>query len=137
MPATAPGCGPSGGPATRIGERLCVRAFQSAVGCVDADRGALLWFRVTGGVNAIGGDENLIFGADSADRIVAWRTSNGETTWTSERLMFRQLSAPAVLGRSVVFGDYDGLVHFLDRDDGSPLLMLSTDGSAVVGSSSL
>ena len=121
------------GPPTRIGNRVCVRSFQSAVGCVDAERGALQWFRITGGVNAVGGDEELIFGADGSDRIVAWRTSSGETTWTSERLMFRQLSAPAVAGPTVVVGDYEGLVHFLDRKDGSPLLMLSTDGSAVVG----
>jgi outer membrane assembly lipoprotein YfgL len=121
------------GPATRLADRLCVRSFQSAVGCVDADRGVLLWFRLSGGVNAVAGDDELIFGADGSDRIVAWRTANGETTWTNERLLFRQLSAPAVAGPTVVFGDYEGMVHFLDRKDGSPLLMLSTDGSAVVG----
>jgi hypothetical protein len=32
----------------------------------------------------------------------------------------------------VVFGDLEGQVHFLDRKDGAPLLMLPTDGSEVV-----
>ena len=96
-------------------------------------RGRLLWARNTGGVNAVGGDEELIFGADATDRIVAWKTANGETAWTSERMLFRGLSAPASIGPTVAFGDFEGHVHFLDRKDGQPMLRLSTDGSAVVG----
>lgn len=119
------------GPPVRVGDRLCVRAFQSAVGCVDAVNGALQWTRMSGGVNAIGGDAEQLFGADGSDRVVAWKTDNGETLWTSERLLFRQLSAPEVAGPAVVFGDFEGRVHFLDRRDGRPLLMLATDGSAV------
>jgi outer membrane protein assembly factor BamB len=121
------------GPAVRLGSRLCARSFQAAVGCVDADSGRLLWARNTGGVNAVGGDEELIFGADATDRIVAWKTANGENAWTSERMLFRGLSAPASIGPTVAFGDFEGHVHFLDRKDGQPLLRLSTDGSAVVG----
>jgi len=121
------------GPAERLGTQLCARSFQAAVGCVDTATGRLLWARNTGGVNAIGGDEELIFGADATDRIVAWKTANGETAWTSERMLFRGLSAPASLGPTVAFGDFEGYVHFLDRKDGQPLLRLSTDGSPVVG----
>ena len=121
------------GPAVRLGTRLCARSFQAAVGCVDTDTGRLLWARNTGGINALGGDEELIFGADATDRIVAWKTANGETNWTSERMLFRGLSAPAVVGPTVAFGDFEGHVHFLDRKDGQPLLRLPTDGSPVVG----
>ena len=120
-------------PAVRAGNRLCARSFQVAVGCADAESGRLLWSRSTGGINAIGGDDETVFGADASDRIVAWRTANGETLWTSERMLFRGLSAPASVGPTVVFGDFEGYVHFLDRKDGQPLLRLSTDGSAVVG----
>jgi outer membrane assembly lipoprotein YfgL len=121
------------GPAVRLGNQLCARSFQAAVGCIDTETGRLLWARNTGGVNAIGGDEELIFGADATDRIVAWKTANGETAWTSERMLFRGLSAPASIGPTVAFGDFEGYVHFLDRKDGQPLLRLSTDGSPVVG----
>jgi outer membrane protein assembly factor BamB len=121
------------GPAVRLGSRLCARSFQAAVGCVESDSGRLIWARNTGGVNAIGGDEELLFGADASDRIVAWKTANGETAWTSERLLLRGLSAPASIGPAVAFGDFEGYVHFLDRKDGQPLLRLATDGSPVVG----
>lgn len=121
------------GPALRLGSRLCARSFQVAVGCVDAEAGRLLWSRNSGGINAVGGDEELVVGADASDRIVAWKTANGETAWTSERMTLRRLSAPASIGAAVIFGDYEGYVHFLDRKDGQTLLRLATDGSQVVG----
>ena len=121
------------GPPLRLGNRLCARSFQVAVGCADAEAGRLLWSRNTGGINAVGGDDEVIVGADATDRIVAWKAENGENLWTSERMLFRGLSAPTSLGPAVVFGDFEGYVHFLDRKDGQPLLRLSTDGSPVVG----
>ncbi len=48
-------------------------------------------------------------------------------------LLYRGLSAPTAIGPTVVFGDFEGNVHFLDRKDGQTLLRLSTDGSQVVG----
>ncbi len=122
------------GPALRAGETVCSRSFQLAVGCVDAERGGLLWARNSGGTNAIGGDAELVFGADASDRIAAWRTTSGDVAWTSEKLLHRGLSAPLATGRTVVFGDSEGQLHFLSREDGQTLLRLPTDGSAVVGS---
>lgn len=121
------------GPALRVGNNLCARSFQVAVGCADAETGRLLWTRQFGGIHAIGGDAETVFAADATDRISAWRTDNGETLWTSERMLFRGLSAPASVGPAVVFGDFEGYVHFLDRKDGKTLLRLATDGSPVVG----
>jgi outer membrane protein assembly factor BamB len=120
------------GPVVRSGTTVCARAFQSAVGCADADRGTLLWTKNVGGTQAVGGDAELIAGADGSDRITAWKAGTGEVLWTSERFLYRGLSAPAATPRSVVFGDSEGLVHFLDRATGEPVARLATDGSAVV-----
>ena len=120
------------GPAARHGDRVCARAFQAAVGCVDAQQGTLLWSRNAGGVEGIGGDAELIVGADASSRITAWKAGSGEIAWASERLLHRGLSAPLVAGASVVFGDVEGQVHFLARDGGAPQLRLPTDGSPVM-----
>ncbi|MEF7616026.1 outer membrane protein assembly factor BamB [Aquincola sp. MAHUQ-54] len=121
------------GPLQRHGESVCMRAFQSSVGCVNAERGALQWSKNVGGVQAVGADADLVVGADGSDRITAWRASNGDIAWTSERLMYRQLSGALVIGRTVIFGDVEGQVHFLDRQNGATLLRLPTDGSPVLG----
>ena len=119
------------GPAVRTGDLVCARSFQAAVGCVDAQRGQVAWTKAIGGTDAIAGDLELIFGADAADRLTAWRTASGDVAWTSEALMFRGLGPPAVIARSVVFGDADGTLHWLSRDKGEAQARVSTDGSAL------
>ena len=121
------------GPAVRIGDRVCARAFQSAVACADASKGSVLWSRNVGGVNAVASDTERVFGADASDRITAWRTINGDVSWTSEKLLYRGLSGALSVGPSVVFGDNEGYLHFLSAADGTPQLRLPTDGSAIVG----
>lgn len=110
---------------------VCVRAFQAAVGCVDAQRGKTLWRQAANGAVGLDGDDTLVYGVEGDGQLLAWRQDNGQQAWSSDRLRFRQLSAPLVLGRSVVVGDSTGLVHFFARADGTPLTRLSTDGSAI------
>jgi len=121
------------GPPVRAGDRVCMRAFQSAVGCADAARGAVLWSRNTGGANAVAGDAERLFGADASDRITAWRADTGDVIWSSEKLLYRGLSGAVAAGPVVVFGDADGWVHFLDAATGQQQLRLPTDGKPVVG----
>ena len=121
------------GPALRVADMVCARSFQVGVGCADAQLGTLLWTKSVGGVQAIGGDADLVVGADASDRITAWRASNGDLVWNNENLRYRDLSGALVLGRTVIFGDAEGQVHFLNRTDGKTLLRLPTDGSPVVG----
>jgi outer membrane protein assembly factor BamB len=122
------------GQVSRIGDVVCARAFQAAVGCVNAARGTLLWNKPANGSEGIHGDGNLLFGTENDGKIVAWRRSDGQNAWQSERLLYRNLSAPLVVGRSVVVGDNSGNLHMLSREDGSPLNRLTTDGSAIIGS---
>lgn len=120
------------GPVVRVGDVVCARAFQTAVGCADLSRRSVRWSRNAGGLNAVGGDAEFVFGADGSDRISAWRATSGDLAWTNERLLYRSLSAPLSAGSTVVFGDYEGQVHFLSRSEGKLVLRLPTDGSPVV-----
>lgn len=119
------------GSVSRVGNVVCARAFQSAVGCVDAATGRLLWTKPAVASEGVGGNDVAVFGTEGDGSVRAWNRANGERTWTSERLRYRSLSAPLAVGRSVVVGDGTGLVHFLSREDGSPLTRMSTDGSAI------
>ncbi|HRP27086.1 MAG TPA: outer membrane protein assembly factor BamB [Burkholderiaceae bacterium] len=118
-------------PIARIGDVVCARAFQNAVGCVNAERGSIVWTRKVGGNQGIAGDAQIVVGADGSDRITAWQTKDGEVAWTSDKLLYRELSAPLLVGRTAIFGDIEGIVHFLAKEDGHALLRLTTDGSAI------
>jgi len=119
------------GPAVRVGDTICARSFQAAVGCVDAEKGTTLWSKNIGGTDAVAADADYVFAGDASDRITAWK-ANGDAAWTSDKLLYRSLSAPLSVGKTVVFGDEDGTLHFLSRETGEALLRLTTDGSAIV-----
>ena len=120
------------GRVSRQGNVVCTRAFQMAVGCVNASRGTLLWTKPAVGFEGVHGDDTLVFGTESDGKVVAWKRADGERVWSTDRLQYRTLTAPLALGRSVVMGDNTGLVHLLSREDGSVLNRLTTDGSAIV-----
>jgi outer membrane protein assembly factor BamB len=119
------------GPALRAGDLLCARSFQAAVGCVNGERGAIVWTKAIGGTDAVGGDAELLFGADASDRVTAWRTPTGDVAWSTESLMFRNLGTPAAIAQSVVLGDSSGTLHWLSRAKGEAQARVPTDGSAI------
>lgn len=115
----------------RSGSVVCARAFQSGVGCVDAVRGSLLWTQDATGSVGLDGDDKHVYGVESNGKLIAWKRSDGAVAWQVERLQYRDLTAPLVLGRSVIVGDGSGLLHLVSREDGSSLARLSTDGTAI------
>ncbi|MBU1357919.1 MAG: outer membrane protein assembly factor BamB [Gammaproteobacteria bacterium] len=119
------------GTVSRLGDTVCARAYFATVGCVDAARGVLLWSKAAVGSAGVSGDDRNVYGAEENGTLVAWRRTNGDKAWESDRLKYRELTAPLAVGRSLIVGDSTGLVHILSRDDGSPLNRLTPDGSAI------
>ena len=119
------------GPVSRQGSVVCARAFQTAIGCVDAADGTLRWSKPANGATGLAGDGQQLYGAEADGQVMAWRADTGERAWQTERLKWRQLTGPLVLGRSVIVGDSTGLVHLLSRQDGSAMDRFATDGSGI------
>lgn len=121
------------GPVSRVGNSVCARAFNASVGCVDAGTGRVVWTRPSQGAVGLGGDAQLVLGADSDGRLVAWRRDNGEPAWTLERLKYRGLTSPVVLNGHLAVGDEQGLVHWLNLKTAADVARWRADGSAIVG----
>jgi outer membrane protein assembly factor BamB len=119
------------GRVSRTGDTVCARAFQAAVGCVDTSRSQVVWTQRADGSEGVHGDDANVFGTERDGKVVSWRRDNGQRAWTTDRLLHRGLGAPLALGRSVVVGDSFGFVHMLNREDGTLLNRLATDGSAI------
>lgn len=119
------------GRTSRVGDSVCARSFQAAVGCVNTARGAVVWTQPASGAEGVHGDADALFGVESNGTVAAWRRSDGSRLWGSDRLKHRKLTAPLLLGRSVVIGDSTGVVHLLSRTDGAPLNRIATDGSGI------
>ena len=118
-------------PVSREGSSVCARAFQATVGCVDTNNASTRWIQPSKGSDGIAGDGEAVFGAESNGTVQAWRRMDGTRLWAIDDLQYRKLTAPLLLGRSVVMGDDTGTVHLLSKQDGSALARLNTDASGV------
>jgi outer membrane assembly lipoprotein YfgL len=119
------------GGVARLDDNLCLRAFQSAVACVDAARGRLLWTKNASGATGLSGNANQVIGTESDGRLISWRRSDGERLWVSQSFTFRQLATPLLAGNTLAVADGFGWVHFLSPENGSLLNRVQTDGSAI------
>ena len=116
---------------SRVGDNLCVRAFQSAVACVDTQLGRTVWTKSAAGASGIAGNTSTAFGVEADGKIIAWRRSDGEKLWTSDKLRFRGLSSPVFVAGALVVGDFEGFLHFISPQDGALLGRIASDGSAI------
>jgi outer membrane protein assembly factor BamB len=119
--------------ASRVGNSVCVRAFQTSVSCVDGTNGRMAWSRAAQGHQGLDGDAQTLWGVESDGKVLAWQRASGTPLWTQEALRFRGLSLPLAWGQALVVGDQDGWVHALSPKDGQPLQRMATDGSAITG----
>jgi outer membrane assembly lipoprotein YfgL len=108
-------------PATRAGDVVCVRAFQSQVGCVNAEKGQLMWNRQAPGERGISGNDTLMVSNLSNGVVQAWNQANGDRLWETERLKYRVLSAPLVTPRGILVADNGGFLYLLSLADGALL----------------
>jgi len=112
-------------------EQACAATFQGRVGCYDFARGTLLWSRDASAFVALEVDPITVYMSDARSTVSALDRNTGATIWKQEKLLARQVSAPLELGLYLALGDFEGYVHFLDRDTGAFAARFSTDGSGI------
>ena len=119
--------------ATRVGNSICVRAFQATVACLDGLNGRIVWSRNAQGHQGLDGNDHIVWGVESDGKVLAWQRQSGAPLWRQEALRFRGLSAPFAWMQTLVIGDQEGWVHFLSPQDGQSLQRIATDGSGITG----
>jgi len=115
-----------------LGREVCAVAYQGRVACFDAATGASHWAKKLSSTVGLAADERAVFAVDEHDAITAFARDGGTSVWRNSNLANRHLSTPVSLGRAVVFGDGQGYLHFLSRDDGALLARTNTDGSPII-----
>jgi outer membrane protein assembly factor BamB len=111
--------------------RACAVAFQGRMACFDAARGTSIWTRDISSFSGLGADARNVYVTDDKSAVSALDKATGGSLWKQDKLSGRGLTRPLALGRHVIVGDYQGMVHILSREDGSFVGRIATDGGAI------
>jgi len=92
--------------------------YQGRVVMFALDSGQVWWGRDMSSYRGLTLDADQLYVATAEGSVVALRRRDGTVIWQQDGLKRRSLSAPAVVGNAVLVGDFDGYLHWLDRDTG-------------------
>lgn len=93
-------------------------SYQDALSALAGNSGQLIWSRAIATINRIALDKNNLYVTDLNGDVVALTRRNGGVMWKQTALHARGLSAPVLQGNYLLVGDYDGYLHWLDKEDG-------------------
>ncbi|HDT2082371.1 TPA: outer membrane protein assembly factor BamB [Enterobacter roggenkampii] len=104
-------------------------AYNGNLTALDLRSGQIMWKRELGSVNDFIVEGNRIYMVDQNDRLLALSTEGGVTLWTQSDLQHRLLTAPALYNGSLVVGDSEGYMHWIDPDNGRFVAQQKVDSS--------
>jgi len=115
-----------------VEDKVCAASYQGRIACFDVAKGDEQWAREMAAGAGVTIDEGRVFGIDQGSTLRAYALSNGANLWSNKTLANRSLSSPGTLGKWLVVGDYQGYVHWIDREDGHLAGRVELDGSPIV-----
>jgi outer membrane protein assembly factor BamB len=110
--------------------QVCAVAFQGRVACFEILRGTLNWSRDISSLTGLADDNRYVFTCDDASSMYAFDRATGASAWKQDKLAQRRLGGPQVAGDYLLAVDVEGYVHLFDRNNGSLVGRIPTDGTA-------
>jgi outer membrane assembly lipoprotein YfgL len=104
-------------------------AYNGNLTALDLRSGQVMWKRELGSVNDFIVDGNRIYMVDQNDRLLALTTDGGVTLWTQSDLQHRLLTSPVLYNGTLVVGDSEGYMHWVNADDGRFVAQQKVDSS--------
>lgn len=100
---------------------VCAAAFQGKLGCLDAVSARPVWTVDFSAPNGASVDDRYMIAANESGDLFAFSRSGGKQVWRIETFQRRLPTTPTVIGRAVAVGDFEGYVHFIERDTGKTI----------------
>jgi outer membrane protein assembly factor BamB len=108
------------------GQDVYAVGFQGRVAMLALDTGQVWWQHEASSYRGLTLDGATLYIATADGEVVALNAKNGAELWRQKALLHRGLSTPARLDDSIVVGDFQGYVHWLDRSTGALAARAST-----------
>lgn len=102
-----------------LGGGVFVATYQGEVAAIEERSGRVAWRRKMSSYSRMAADFEGLYVSDDEGVVWGLDIRSGAARWSQDALKNRKLSSVAALGRLIVVGDFEGYLHWLDREDGS------------------
>ena len=101
------------------GQDVYAVGFQGRVAMLALDTGQIWWSHEASSYRGLTLGDDTLYIATADGEVVALKARTGAELWRQKALLHRGLSMPATMEDSVVVGDFQGYVHWLDKSSGA------------------
>jgi outer membrane protein assembly factor BamB len=101
-----------------VGENVFAAGFQGRTAMLAVDSGQVWWAHDMSSYRGLAVDADNLYVTQSDGIIVALRQRDGSELWRNQKLKLRRLSTPVLTSTAVVIADFQGYVHWLDKNTG-------------------
>lgn len=102
-----------------VGQDVYATAYQGRLAALAAESGQALWSREISTHVGVSADADNVYLTTDTGEVIALDRTAGTEEWRSDALLRRKPTVPVPFGESVVVGDFEGYVHFFDKESGS------------------
>lgn len=100
------------------GEDVLAVGFQGRAAMLARESGQIWWSRDASSYRGLDVDADGVAIATAGGQLLMLNRRTGTEMWHNDTLVRRRLSAPALVGDFVAVADYDGFIHWFDRQSG-------------------
>src|SRR3984885_2072567 len=101
-----------------VGENVFAAGFQGRTAMLALDSGQLWWGHDMSSYRGLAVDDDNLYVTQSDGIVVAMRQRDGSELWRNDKLKLRRLSTPVLTSTAVAVADFQGYLHWLDKNTG-------------------
>ncbi|MCV6609310.1 MAG: outer membrane protein assembly factor BamB [Amphritea sp.] len=112
---------------------IYIVSYQGRLVAVNAQDSKIIWAQDVSSYQSLAAGFGNVYVSESNSFIQAFDQRSSASVWRQTALEYRETTAPAVLGNTVVVGDYAGYLHFMSQIDGHFVARYQVDSSGIRG----
>src|SRR5277367_1406574 len=101
-----------------VGDNVFATGFQGRTAMLALDSGQLWWSHDMSSYRGLAVDTDALFVTQSDGVVIAMRQRDGAELWRNEKIKRRGLSVPVVTSAAIAVADFQGYLHWLDKNTG-------------------
>lgn len=106
-------------------------SYNGALTNLVLQTGDELWKEEMSSTHSPAVDYSNVYATDQDGNVYAFDRLSSREIWKQSGLLYRDVTGPVIFGQMIVVADFEGYLHFLDRDSGNIVARVEHDGEPV------